>query len=286
VNAIDLTWLSQVKDFVEVSPTNTKDDQIIANQITAFSQWVLTYCSRDTLNSTSTFTEVYDGNGSQRLFLRNSPIQSLTSVQVGPVVEPLSSGFATYGVFIEQSQKSIAFRQGYAGTYTSTFFPGGCSRGSFWKGLGNVQVVYVAGYPAQTQSNELETIASNTITLDYPTWVSNISVVYYPSLTALTLVASAPTVGEYAVSDGLYVFNSGDNGNQVLVSYTYNAPPPDLEFACRRTVGTWYKRRGWLDQSSKSLSAQGATGTTSYRSWPLAPEDRITINSYKRYAVV
>jgi hypothetical protein len=285
MNPIDLTWLSQVKAFAEVQ--GPKDDGIISDQITAFSKWVLTYCGKDTLNTVQSFNEIYNGNGSFRLFLRNSPIQSLSLVQVGPTALPLSQGFNQAGVFIEQSGKSIAIRAvGNSGSEISNFYPSLGNGYSFWKGVGNVQVQYTAGYPAQTQTNELETIASQTIPLDFPTWASDISVLFYPSLVALTKVPSAPTTGQYAVSNGIYVFAAGDNAKQVLVSYTYNAPPPDLEFACRRTVGTWYKRRAWLDQKSKSISAQGATGTTSYRDWPLAPEDRITINSYKRYALV
>jgi hypothetical protein len=291
MNPIDLTWLSQVKAFCEVGgsagpSSTTKDDAIIAAQITAFSQWVLTYCSRETLNSVQSFTEVYDGNGSDRIFLRNSPIQSITSVQVGALSLPLSSSFLNGGVFIEQSKRSIGIRRPAAGSSSlSTYYPPGGNQ-YFAKGLGNIQVVYTAGYPPQTQTQELETIAAQTVPLVYPTWVSDLGVLFYPSLVPMVLVGSNPATGQYSVSNGTYVFAAADNGKQVLVSYTYNAPPADLEFACRRTVGTWYKRRGWIDQSSKELHTENTGGTTRYQSWPLRPEDRITINSYKRYALV
>jgi|SRR5579872_6785025 len=284
MNPIDLTWLSQVKAFAEVS--SIKDDAIIAAQITAFSQWVLIYCSRETLNSIQTFTEVYDGNGSDRMFLRNSPIQSITSVQVGSVSFPLSTSFLNGGIFIEQSKRSIGIRRPAAGSSSlSTFYPPG-GNNYFCKGIGNIQVVYTAGYPAQTQTQELETIAAQTIALQYPTWASDLGVLFYPSLVPLVNVASSPAAGQYSVANGLYVFNSADNAKQVLVSYTYNAPPADLEFACRRTVGVWYKRRGWIDQSSKDLHAENTGGTTRYQNWVMRPEDRMTINSYKRLALV
>lgn len=39
-----------------------------------------------------------------------------------------------------------------------------------------------------------------------------------------TRVASAPAVGQYSVSAGVYTFNSGDNGsNNVAISYSYTA---------------------------------------------------------------
>jgi hypothetical protein len=283
MNSIDLTWLSQVKAFAEVS--SAKDDAIIASQITAFSQWVLTYCSRETLNSVQSFTEIYDGNGSDRMFLRNSPIQSVTSLQVGAVSFPLSTSFVNGGIFIEQSKRSIAIRRPAAGSSSlSTFYPPGGNQ-YFSKGVGNIQAVYTAGYPVQTQTQELDTIVLQTISLQFPTWASDLGVVFYPSLVPLVNVPSAPAAGQYSVSNGIYVFNATDNAKQVLVSYTYNAPPADLEFAVRRTVGIYYKRRAWIDQSSKDIHAENTGGTTHYQNWPMRPEDRITINSYKRLAL-
>jgi hypothetical protein len=287
MNAIDLTWLSSVKAFVEVD--STKDDAIIADLITAFSQWVLTYTGRDSLNSGATYTEVYDGNGKHRMFLRNTPIQTLASVIVGSVALPISSGFGKPGVAIDQDRFSITITPGF-GTATSYVYPSSnWASQFFWKGLQNVQVVYTAGYNViRVESGDVETVTNQTVTLAYPTWYSDLGVTYYPSLTPLTRVASGPTTGQYTVSlSGVYGFNAADNNNQVAVSYEFLSPPFDLEFACRRTIGTYYKRRQWLDQGSKALnSGGGSSGTTSYRSWPIAPEDRIVINAYKRVAIV
>lgn len=51
---------------------------------------------------------------------------------------------------------------------------------------------------------------------------SDISVVYFPSGTALTKVASSPAVGQYSVRAGIYQFNVGDLGNEVLITYQIN----------------------------------------------------------------
>ncbi|WP_298421057.1 hypothetical protein [Rhodoblastus sp.] len=50
---------------------------------------------------------------------------------------------------------------------------------------------------------------------------ADLGVVYAASGLALTKVASAPAIGQYSVSAGVYTFNSGDAGKAVLVSYSY-----------------------------------------------------------------
>jgi len=50
---------------------------------------------------------------------------------------------------------------------------------------------------------------------------ADLGVVYAASGLVMTRVASAPAVGQYSVSSGVYTFNSGDAGKAVLVSYSY-----------------------------------------------------------------
>ena len=50
---------------------------------------------------------------------------------------------------------------------------------------------------------------------------ADLGVVYAASGLALVKVASAPAIGQYSVSAGVYTFNSGDAGKAVLVSYSY-----------------------------------------------------------------
>ena len=49
----------------------------------------------------------------------------------------------------------------------------------------------------------------------------DLGVVYAASGLALIKVASAPAVGQYSVSAGVYTFSSGDAGKALLVSYSY-----------------------------------------------------------------
>lgn len=43
--------------------------------------------------------------------------------------------------------------------------------------------------------------------------------------TAMTKVASAPAAGQYSVTAGVYLFNTGDTGKAVLISYAYTPSP-------------------------------------------------------------
>ena len=282
---IDLTTLQAVKDFVEVQ--TTKDDTIIASLITSFSQWALTYCSRETLSRILSFTETYDGNGSTRLYTRNSPIQSLVAVLVNGNAMPISAGYGKAGAFIEQLGKSIGVRGGSgAGSFVTTWYPGGGGPAfAFWKGQGNIQIQYTAGHLPADVLNDVLTIALQTVQLSAGPWAADAGVVFYPSLVPLVQVPSSPTTGQYSVLNGLYTFAVADNGKQVAVSYKIYQAPADLELCARRTVGVVYKRRQWLDQASKTLGAQGASGTTRYRDWKLTPEDEVTMTNYKRHAL-
>lgn len=75
------------------------------------------------------------------------------------------------------------------------------------------------------------------------------------------------------------LFSRGIGNIQVLYTAGNDGVPPDLEMACREAVSTNYKRRAWQDLASKSLSASGAGGSTTYRDWHLSPGvERVLLN--------
>src|SRR6266478_8101883 len=213
-NAIDLTWLAAVKSRAEV--TSNADDGDIQDAITALSQWLVNWCGRTSLNSLQSFNEIYDGNGNQRLFLRNSPVQAVSSVTINGIAIPLSVGFNVWGVFVDALKRSIALRGGM-GNFSTFPYPNGYSgifsnRGpAFYRGVGNIQVQYQAGYLPVMVTNEVDVITAQTIKLQLGPWVADGGVLVYPSLVPFVLVANSPAAGQYAVSSGLYVFNAADN---------------------------------------------------------------------------
>jgi hypothetical protein len=148
---IDLTTVDLVKNRAEV--TSDGDDAEIQAAITGFSRWMLNYTGRLSLNSIVALTsELYDGNGNTRLFLRNYPITSLASVVMNGASVPISSGFGSWGVYIEPSMRSIGMRGGM-GNFSTFPYPtrwgSGLSsrRGPlFLRGQGNIEVSYSSGY--------------------------------------------------------------------------------------------------------------------------------------------
>lgn len=147
--AIDLTTLANVQAYLGL-PSGPAD-AILASMITGASQYWLTRTGRDSLNSVASYSKRYDGSGSRRQFLRNSPITAVSLLQVGSVVIPPSTDYISPGYVIDQSGKSIAI---------IAVGP----TGLFWRGIQNVLVQYSAGYsavPADVQDKVTQMVAVN-----------------------------------------------------------------------------------------------------------------------------
>ena len=154
---IDLTTLAAVKQALNVAGTN--DDALIQFLITSWSSYFLwrTGCGgQDQDYSQSPFadvcdwSEVYDGNGTWRLFLRNYPVTAVSSLNVNGVVIGASSGVGAPGYVIDATGKSVSLRLGGGATGTFSFnsYPGvGYVPGGFFtKGIQNVAISYSAGF--------------------------------------------------------------------------------------------------------------------------------------------
>lgn len=160
-NAIDLTTLAAVKSWLSLD-TNASD-QIVQDCITAASlYWLhatglgpqdLTIPASSPLNSIVSYSEVYDGSGSNRLFLRNRPIVTVSSLSVGAIAIQSSSGVNVPGYVIDGTRKSITLRGGFgppvSGQLLRVGFANlrGCDRG-FGNDVQSVAVAYTAGYSA------------------------------------------------------------------------------------------------------------------------------------------
>lgn len=143
-NVNDLVSLDQCKSWLQIDSTNTDDDGTIQFLISGFTQYVSNRTGISSFTQTQTYNEIYDGNGNTRLFVLNPPIVTLNSVTIGSSQAPISTDLVTPGVYVEQSKKSIAFRNGggnYTGFITQWMFPF-----TFVKGMGNIQINYVGGY--------------------------------------------------------------------------------------------------------------------------------------------
>lgn len=123
----DLTTLANAKAWLGLS-TAVSDD-LLARLITACSTFVQSWLSRTIRQQT--YTETRNGTGGNRLLLLNSPVTAVSSVAVDGIAIPARGPLAAGG------------RYGYVFDDIGLTFAGGC----FPRGVANVDVTYVAGYP-------------------------------------------------------------------------------------------------------------------------------------------
>jgi len=176
-NDIDLTTLAAVKSWTGLQ--NTTDDQIIQDCITAFSAYVLRRTGRgpadgsipseSPLVAQVQYSETYDGTGTDRLFLKNWPIVSVSLLQIGMVQIPQSGAIGQAGYVIDGSGKSLALRNGagnsVSGILTVGFFTTVGRGYKFVEGIQNVQVNYTAGFDGAPE--DLEMCARKVVALNY-----------------------------------------------------------------------------------------------------------------------
>ena len=74
----NLASLTSVKRYLNISLTDTDNDDILNQLIGAASEAVETYCNRKF--ASTVYTEYYDGRGDARLVLDHRPIVSVTSI--------------------------------------------------------------------------------------------------------------------------------------------------------------------------------------------------------------
>jgi hypothetical protein len=236
----DLTSLSNVKAWLSVSSSG--DDALLGRLVTSASRSILNYIGRPNLLVHSV-NEVRNGTGTERMMMREFPVLAVSSVSVNgsvipaqPVNQPLAGGY----IFDPWDGQDASGPQrlqliGY----------------SFYCGSGNVTLQYTAGFQS-VEDDVVPVGATPSIVVARP-WAGDVSVTYATGA-ALTPVASAPAVGQYAVSAGTYAFNTGDGGQSIIISYSYI--PEDLEQVCNEVVGEAYRRKDRIGQASKSLGGQ------------------------------
>jgi gp6-like head-tail connector protein len=142
-NLNNIVQMDDVKTWLQIALNNTDSDGLLQILINGVSAYITNRTGIASFTQVNIYNEIYNGNGAQRMFLKNYPIVSITSIQIGAYQVPKSTGLLNPGWFIEQDAKSVALR--YAGGAYSmapySIFPQG-----FWRGIGNVQVIYKAGY--------------------------------------------------------------------------------------------------------------------------------------------
>lgn len=135
----DLTTLASVKAWLGI--TSNTDDALLGRLITAYSEYVQTWLSRDLMSHP--VQEVRDGTGGQVMVFAQYPVTAVASVVIDGVSLPVSTGHFSPGFSF--SEQSLIVR-GYR----------------FSRGVGNVEISYTAGFasvPPEIEQAVIELIA-------------------------------------------------------------------------------------------------------------------------------
>jgi hypothetical protein len=201
--------------------TGLSEDQLIQDAITAASDYWLWRTGRGPSDGSTpatspfvtpiAYNEWYDGNGSQRLFLRNSPIVSVQALAVSGSPMQAANGFGSSGYRIHQDGRSLILQDGGgSGSTITNVYPGGWWLGGtyFRKGVQNVNVQYTAGFA--TTPPDVEMACRKMVALAYK------------ERQAIGQKSQAMAQGAGTVT---WDFNLTPEINAVMMAYTRTAMP-------------------------------------------------------------
>ncbi len=155
-----LTTLAALKTHLGIASSNTSQDAQLTQFLAGAEAGVLNYLNRRSLNQ-ATYTDYYCGNGLSKLILRNRPVQSITSVHEDAVgyfgygTDPFNASTllvagTDYVLLIdgdspEIGKSGILIRLDCPWQPATQQLQGLLTRG-ITDGIGNIKIVYVAGY--------------------------------------------------------------------------------------------------------------------------------------------
>lgn len=243
----NLSSLKNAKAWIQQagSQNQTTDDQLIGRLITAASRFILGQLERPTLRL-RTYTLQLDGSGSNRLSLPYFPVIDVSSLADGTFTVPPCPDVSSPGFLLEAWD-------GYPpGRMQQLIWRGGC----FSRCVMGVAVTFRSGY---LQASEPQSAAPK-VTVDEPLgeWLADEGVTM--NGVAMTAVSGTPATGQYklGVEQGVYEFAPVDQGNLVLISYSF--VPADLAQACRELVAERYSYRTRVGQTNKSIDGTTTVG--------------------------
>lgn len=244
----DLVSLSALKAHLGVQ--SSADDILLSSMISQISRAICTWLNRAFLWPRDV-TDIFDGNGRNRIQLRNWPVVSVASVSIDGQSIPQSSDGRSFGWLLEPGDDEPP------GAMQFVMLRGGV----FARGWQNVAIAYRAGYQI---SNEAHTAPASApkiaVAQPYGPFAVDCGVTYASGV-ALAPVAANPAHGQYVVdSFGDYTFATADAGAQVLISYGY--VPNDLASCALEWAADRYRHRDRIGMVSKSLGGQE---TAAYR---------------------
>jgi len=254
----DLCTLGDVKAWL--GRTDTNSDAVLASLITRTSRQILSYLRRPTVLP-HTVNEVCDGTGGDSIMLREWPVLSITSLTIGGETIPPAPTWCGAGFLLEPWDGVPPGRS------SRLAVKGFCLP----RGVQNVSVSYRAGYQVSAES---QAVTNGALTVIAPcgNWAADGGVTYADE-TPLVQVSGAPGPGQYQLTPdapGSYTFNTGDNGQTVLITYGY--VPADLADASIELVGERFKYAQRIGETSHSLGGNETVAFDNARFTPLVAQ--------------
>lgn len=241
-----LTTLAAVKEWLGIPADQTQSDTGLVRVINAASQFIIGYLNRDGFSPRS-YTENFRGTGKASQLLRNWPVLSVSSVDVG------SSTFSASTFNGAQPGSGWVLSDPRMSNQSVELFGS-----SFWYRM-PARIVYEAGY-RNAEAVTVTAADSQPVTTvpwvpQQGQWVAGISVkegdlVY----TQVTSAADIPTHSYYIDDWGTYTFSVDDVDAELVV--TYGFVPWDVSFAVTEIIGEWYRRKEHIGVLSKTLGGQ------------------------------
>ncbi len=132
--------------FLPNGTQTTTDDGLLQSIISSVSLYWLKRTGYQSLNTATAYNEWYDGSGTQRLFLRNTPIVSVQSLVVNGQTIMASVNHQGAGYVIDQGEKALVLLRGVSSTFDTNVLSFGIWLPYFTKGIQTVNVQYTAGF--------------------------------------------------------------------------------------------------------------------------------------------
>jgi hypothetical protein len=268
----DLTNLAALKAWLGLPPAAGASDVTLAALITATSRAISVHLSRPSLTP-QTYTETIDLE-TQRVFLRQWPVLDVSWVTWRGIAIPVCQSptlDATNGYALQPADAAPPGRPQALDLFGRYYRPGRQS----------LIVSYTAGYAVQ---GETQTVPSSPYQLaaraPYGAWASDLGAVYAASGVALTQAAAVPSVGQYAVSGGVYTFAAADAGAAIALSYGY--VPQDIAQAALELAAARFRAADHIGLTSKSIGGQE---TIAYDSAAIPAPVVAMLQPYMRVAV-
>jgi hypothetical protein len=277
----DLTDLPTVKDELGIGAGDTSKDTWLKRGITQVSASIKNYCNKTfqvetVINTIDIERDLYPyqiAGGTRELVLTRWPVIAIASLLENGITLTEGTDFrADYG-------RGLLYRLSANG---GNVVP--------WGAL-TVVVTYQAGYTARASQSTVVPGSPYSITVTNAASFVLDKGVTYANGTALVPVASAPTVGQYAVAAGVYTFNAADAALTLTISYTFESMPADLVEATLRLVTMRYKQKDrdpmMVSQDQPNIGSKRFwVGSQPGQSGPFPPDIASLLDSYRVPVVI